>query len=148
MKKATTTTTTKTTKKTPTKPTKAAPEAKVAEVAPTMPKPAKAAKGPKAAKPVKAAKTLEVRVYAKGEIYFPKLAVERLGEHKFVAVEVKGKTVTLTPTTDRKAQPVMYCHAAPVLRVGKLLADTGWSKTTQTVAVMPVGSNGMRLELQ
>jgi hypothetical protein len=111
----------------------------------------KTAKAPPSIPPaavVKEAKALEVRVYAKGEIYFPRLAVERLGEHKFVAVGIKGKTVTLTPTTDKKAQPVMYCHAAPVLRIAKLLAETGWSKTTQTVAVTPVGPNAMRLEVQ
>lgn len=92
------------------------------------------------AKKEAAPKELKLRLYAKGEFFFPKLAAEKLNGAPYVKLEAKGKTVTLTPTKSGKdATQVMFCHAAPVLRVAKLLAETGWNKTTQDLPAKMVG---------
>lgn len=101
----------------------------------------------KAAKP--AADTLKIRLYAKGEFYFGKLAAARINGLPCIAVEAKGKTITLTPTKSAKdSMKVMFCHANPVLRVAKLLAETGWSKQTQDLVAKPVGENAMAVEIR
>ncbi len=130
--------------------------AKVAD-APAKPASAKSTradvKAAKAAKPKKERQpkddAIRVRLYAKGEFYFGKVAAQRIGTLPFVAVTVKGKTVTLQPTkTEKDNVPVMRCHAAPVLRVAKLLADSGWTKETQDLVAQPVGDTGLRLEVR
>lgn len=108
-----------------------------------------AAPAKKAGKTVKAGATkkadkkpaeLKLRLYAKGEFFFPRAAAEKLNGATHMKFAAKGKTVTLTPTKSAKdSQKVMFCHASPVLRVAKLLADTGWSKATQDLAVKMVG---------
>jgi hypothetical protein len=125
--------------------------AKVAEV----PAPAAPAEqpAPKKAATKKADKpkddTLRIRLYAKGEFYFGKLASARIGSFTHVAVAVDGKKVTMTPTKSTKdTTPVMHCHAAKVLRVAKLLAETGWSKTTQDLVAKPVGDAAMTVEVK
>ncbi len=146
---------TKTTKKTTTTKTKpvsstkakAAVEALVTTIAADL----EAGAEKKAAKPAKKAAVkaapvaddLKVRLYSKGEFYFGKLAAARINGLPQMAVEVKGKTITLTATKSAKdAQPIMFSHGAPVLRVAKLLADSGWSKTTQDLIAKPVGAAG------
>jgi hypothetical protein len=123
------------------------------------PAPAKKEAAKKADKPAakKAAKkeakpkddTLRVRLYAKGEFYFGRLVAARIGELPNMAVEVKGKTVTLTPTKSTKDTLVIgKCHANPVLRAAKLLVDTGWSKTTQDLVAKPVGDLAFSVEVK
>jgi hypothetical protein len=116
---------------------------------PTTEQPAPAAEKP-AAKKGAAKKTakvaddaLRIRLYAKGEFYFGKVAAARINGAAYMEVAVKGKTITLTPTKSSKdAQKVGFCHAAPVLRVAKLLADTGWSKETQDLVAKAHGEAG------
>jgi hypothetical protein len=92
--------------------------------------------------------SLKIRLYAKGEFYFGKNAAARVNGLPYIAVAVKGKTVTLTPTKSEKdAVKVMFCHASPVLRVAKLLADTGWNKQTQDLVAKPVGEAGFTFEI-
>jgi hypothetical protein len=119
----------------PTKKKAAAPAAK--------PAPAAKKKAPKADD----GKVL-VRLYGQGEFYFRRAAAERLGDFPNVAVTVVGKKVTLTPTKSEKdSTPVKRCHTAPVLRVSKLLADTGWSKKTQDLECKLVGERSLEVTI-
>jgi hypothetical protein len=106
-----------------------------------------------AAAKVKAAKVvddaLRVRLYAKGEFYFGKQVALRIGNLPNMLVEVKGKMVTLTPTKSTKdALTIGKCHANPVLRAAKVLAETGWSKETQDLVAKPVGEAGFKVEVR
>lgn len=110
-------------------------------------------KSKKAAKPAKAEKPkdteLRVRLYAKGEFYFSRPVAERINNLPHIALEIKGKTITMTPQKSAKdAVPVKMCHAAPVLRVAKLLADTGWNQKTQDLIAKPVGEQAFRVEIK
>src|SRR5262249_39126953 len=104
-------------------------------------------KAPKKAEAKQADDSLKIRLYAKGEFYFGKLAAARINSLPYIAVEAKGKTVTLTPTKSSKdTVKVGFCHASPVLRVAKVLAETGWSKTTQDLVAKPVGKSAFQVE--
>jgi hypothetical protein len=121
-------------------------------------KKAAATETPKAAKPAKAAKkaepkpkdeSLKIRLYAVGQFYFGKMAAARLNSAPYVQIEIKGKTVTLTPTKSEKdAVKVGACHASPTVSAGRLLAETGWTKTTQDLVAKPVGAAGFQLEVK
>jgi hypothetical protein len=85
--------------------------------------------------------TLTLRLYAKGEFYFGKKQAELLNGQPYLLVAVNGKKVTLTPTKSKKdAQEIKFSHGNPVVRVSKLLAETGWNKTTQDLAITMDGS--------
>jgi hypothetical protein len=116
-----------------------------------------------AVKPAKAAKktithttkeqapdVLKVRLYAKGEFYFGAAASARIGDMPKIHVDIKGKTITLTPTQQEAPNtlPVMKCHAASVLRVKKLLKDFAWSGETQNLIAKPVGILGFQVEVR
>ncbi len=146
-----TTTTKKTAKPVSAEKAKAAVEALVTTIAADLEAaaPVKPAKKAPAKKSTTVDDALHMRLYAKGEFYFGKLAAARINGLPQMAVEVKGKTITLTPTKAVKdTLKIGACHTAPVLRAAKLLADTGWSKKTQDLVAKPVGDAGFRVEVK
>jgi|SRR5882672_4153289 len=126
-------------------------KAKVAELKAKATKKTAAKKAPaskKKATQKQAEAALKVRLYAKGEFYFGKLAASRIGDLPYMTLEAKGKTVTLVPTKSEKdAHKLMACHASPVLRVAKVLEEIGWNGQTQDLDVKPVGETGFQFDI-
>jgi len=117
------------------------PAAKVATLkAPKAPKTPKTPKEPK----TKAPKELILKVLAKGVLYFPKVATDKLAGLPYVAIEVKGNKLTVTPT--KSAKDTLEVRHNQV-GIAKLLKETAWTKTSQDLPVKMVGDS-MQIEVR
>jgi len=102
----------------------------------------------KAAKPVPTLeKPMTVRVYERGAIYFPKAASARIAEAQYLALTIKGKSITMQPADINTGERITYNGQAAVLRVKSLLSQTGWNGATQDCVVTPVGKAGVQITL-
>jgi len=120
------------------------PAAKVATLkAPKAPKTPKTPKTPKEPK-TKAPKELILKVLAKGVLYFPKVATDKLAGLPYVAIEVKGNKLTVTPT--KSAKDTLEVRHNQV-GIAKLLKETAWTKTSQDLPVKMVGDS-MQIEVR